>query len=34
MCWRYSARVVAPMVRSSPRASMGFSRLAVGFGGR
>ena len=27
MCWRYSSRVVAPMVRSSPRASAGLSRL-------
>ena len=27
MCWRYSSRVVAPMVRSSPRASAGLSML-------
>mmetsp|Transcript_19467 Transcript_19467/g.57438 ORF Transcript_19467/g.57438 Transcript_19467/m.57438 type:complete len:245 (+) Transcript_19467:2688-3422(+) len=27
MYWRYSLRVVAPMQRSSPRASMGLSRL-------
>lgn len=33
MCWRYSASVVAPMVRSSPRASIGFSRLAARGGG-
>ena len=25
MCWRYSSSVVAPIARSSPRASMGFS---------
>lgn len=29
MCCRYSASVVAPMVRSSPRASIGLSRLAA-----
>src|SRR4029077_15407550 len=27
MCWRYSSRVVAPIARSSPRASIGFSML-------
>ena len=27
MCFLYSSRVVAPMQRSSPRPSMGFSRL-------
>src|SRR4029450_1705540 len=26
MCWRYSSRVVAPMHRSSPRASIGLSQ--------
>jgi len=31
-CWRYSARVVAPMQRSSPRASMGLNRLAASIG--
>src|SRR5438270_63955 len=29
MCLRYSSRVVAPIARSSPRASAGFSRLAA-----
>ena len=29
MCLRYSSRVVAPTARSSPRASIGFSRLAA-----
>ena len=29
MYWRYSSRVVAPIARSSPRASIGFSRLAA-----
>ncbi|MCY1294998.1 hypothetical protein D9M70_443190 [compost metagenome] len=29
MCWRYSRQVVAAMVRSSPRASAGLSRLAA-----
>ena len=29
MCLRYSSSVVAPMQRSSPRASIGFSRLAA-----
>ncbi len=29
MCLRYSSRVVAPMQRSSPRASAGLSRLAA-----
>ena len=29
MCFRYSLRVVAPMVCSSPRASMGFRRFAA-----
>ncbi len=29
MCLRYSSRVVAPTQRSSPRASIGFSRLAA-----
>ena len=29
MCFLYSAQVVAPMVRSVPRASAGFSRLAA-----
>ena len=29
MCLRYSSSVVAPMARSSPRASIGFSRLAA-----
>src|SRR5215213_8661816 len=29
MCLRYSSRVVAPMQRSSPRASIGFSMLAA-----
>ena len=29
MCFLYSAKVVAPMVRSVPRASAGFSRLAA-----
>ena len=27
MCWRYSSSVVAPIARSSPRASIGFSML-------
>ncbi len=29
MCFRYSSSVVAPTARSSPRASIGFSRLAA-----
>src|ERR1700761_5786112 len=29
MCLRYSSSVVAPTARSSPRASIGFSRLAA-----
>src|SRR5213079_52615 len=29
MCFRYSSSVVAPMQRSSPRASIGFRRLAA-----
>ena len=29
MCFLYSAQVVAPMVRSVPRARAGFSRLAA-----
>ena len=29
MCWRYSSSVVAPTARSSPRASIGLSRLAA-----
>ncbi len=29
MYWRYSSSVVAPIARSSPRASIGFSRLAA-----
>ena len=32
MYFRYSARVVAPMHRSSPRPSIGLSRLPVGHG--
>ena len=29
MCLRYSSRVVAPIQRNSPRANMGFSKLAA-----
>src|SRR5436305_264287 len=34
MCVRYSSSVVAPTARSSPRASLGFSRVAAELGER